>query len=309
MSKVIIKGSADSAERRSLARSLSSAFQAFQASLTLLIDPRVAVPYLICFVCQMLLLAAYLAGNSGPLAHLWALPIGGVTPETLGHYPAHLLLLQPILGRIEMVLEVFLKSIFHGATVYLVAGAMRGGKPSLPRAFSNAGRRYPHLLGVSIISSAAVYAAVLVGVWLSSNMEGPARYVFLGGGITAGLIVQSLFVYAIPYVMIDGSSAPAAIASGMSLSLRTFTKTMLIVALPFMLTVPTILLDFKAEMIALRLSPDFMIYNHVASRVMELVSIYLITASATVIFLARKVARPAGANLDIGEGYRRKERR
>ncbi len=40
MSKVIIKGSADAAERRSLARSISSAFQAFHASLTLLIDRR-----------------------------------------------------------------------------------------------------------------------------------------------------------------------------------------------------------------------------------------------------------------------------
>ncbi len=299
MSKVVINDGADAAERRSLARSISSAFQAFHASLTLLIDPRVASPYLIYFIFQILLLAAYLAGNSGRPAHLWALPVGGVTPEMLGHYPAHLLLLQPILGRIEIILEIFLKSLFHGATVYVVARAMRRGKPSLPRAFSAAGRRYPHLLGVSAISSAGVYAAVYLGAWLSSGIEGPAMYAVLGGGIAAGLIVQSLFVYTIPYVMIDGSSAPAAVASGVSLSLRTFMKTLLVVALPFMLTVPTILLDLKAEMIALRLSPDFMIHNHVASKVMELVSTYLITASATVIFLARKVARPAGTSLDI----------
>ncbi len=302
MSKAVIKGSADAAERRSLARSISSAFRAFHASLTLLIDPRVAAPYLIYFVFQMLLLATYLAGNSGPLARLWALPVGGVSPETLGHYPAHLLLLQPILGRVEMILEIFLRSVFHGATVYLVARAMRHGKPSLPRAFSAAGRRYPHLLGISVISSATVYAAVYIGVWLSSDMEGPAMYAVLGGGIAAGLIIQSLFVYAIPYVMINGSSAPAAMASGISLSLRTFTKTLFVVAVPFMLTVPMILLDMKAEMIALQLSPDFMIHNHVASRVMELVSTYLITASATVIFLARKVDRPAGTSLDIGAG-------
>jgi len=301
MSQGIIKGSADAAERRDLARSISSAFQAFRASLTLLIDPRIASPYLIYFVFQMLLLAAYLVCNSGPLAHFWALPIGGLTPEILGHYPAHLLLLQPILGRIEMVLEVFLKSIFHGATIYLVARAMRREKPSLLRAFSAAGRRYPHLLGVSIISSATVYAAVFLGVWLSSDMEGWVRYPVLGGGIAVGLIVQSLFVYAIPYIMIDGLPAPAAIASGISLSLRTFTKTLLVVAVPFMLTIPVILLDIKAEMIALQLSPDFMIHNHVASRVMELVSTYLITASATVIFLARKMDLPVGASLDPGD--------
>ena len=207
MSKVVIKGSADAAERRSLARSISSAFQAFHASLTLLHDPRIATPYLIYFLFQMLLLAVYLAGNSGPLARLWALAVNGVSPETLGHYPAHLLLLQPILGRIEMVLEVSLKSIFHGATVYLVARAMRRGKPSVLRAFSTAARRYPHLLGASIISSVAVYAAVYLGSWLSSGIEGTARYAALGGGIAVGLIFQSMFVYVIPYIMLDGFSA------------------------------------------------------------------------------------------------------
>lgn len=300
MSKVIVKGSADAAERRSLATSISSAFQAFHASLALLAAPGIAAPYLIYFLLQMLLLAVYLAENSGSLARLWALPVSGVSAETLGHYPAHLLLLQPILGRIEIVLEVLIKSLFHGATVFLVAKAMRRGKPSLLRAFSAAGRRYPHLLGVSIISSAAVYAMVFLGSWLSSGMEGPARYAALGGGIATGLLIQSLFVYAIPYIMIDGLSAVAALASGISLSLRTFTKTLLIVAVPFLLTVPVVLLDMKAEMIALQLSPDFMIHNHIASRVMELVSTYLITASSTVIFLARKVDRPAGTSIELG---------
>ncbi len=300
MSNSIIKGSVDAEERRDLLKSINSAFQAFQVSLTLLPDPRIAAPYLCYFLFQMILLAGYLTGNSGPLAHFWALPVGGVSPEYLGHYPTHLLLLQPILGRIEIFLEIVLKCIFHGATVYLVARAMRRGKPSLPRSFSEAGRRYPRLLVVSVISSLAVYAAVFLGVYLSSGRVGWAGYALLGGGIAVGLAVQSLFVYAIPLIMIDNASATSALASGISLSLKTYTKTLLIVALPFMLTVPTILLDIKAEMIALELSPDFMIFNHVASRVMELVSTYLITASATVIFLARKVDRPAGTSLDIG---------
>lgn len=299
MSDIFVTGSADAEERKSLARSIASAFQAFQVSLTMLIDPRIAAPYLFYFILQMIFLAAYLAFNTGVLAHFWTLLVPGVSPEHLGHYPAHLLLLQPILGRIEIFLEVLLKCVFHGATVYLVARAMRRGKPSLPRSFSSAWSRYPRLLVVSIVSSAAVYAAVLLGVWLSSGMEGLAKYTLLGGGIAAGLVAQSLFVYAIPMVMIDDSSGLSALASGVSLSLRTFTKTLLVVAVPFILTLPTILLDLKAEMIALQLSPDFMIHSHVASRVMELVSTYLITASTTVIFLARKVNRPAGTTLDI----------
>jgi hypothetical protein len=299
MASVMIKGSEDSAERRDLAKSFRNAFNAFQVSLALLVDPRIGAPYLFYFILQMGLLALYLFVNTGPLASFWAMAVKGVAPEYLGHYPAHLLLLQPILGRIEIFLDVIVKCLFNGATVYLVTRAMKRGRISLPRAFSKAGREYLNLLGVAAVSAVAVYLAVFAGVKISIGMEGLARYGLLGGGIALGLLVQSLFVYCVPFIMIDRLPAHAAIASGVSLSLRTLTKTFLIVALPFLLTVPTILLDMKADMIAIQLSPDFMIHNHIASKVMELVSTYLITASATATFLARKVDRPEGTNIDI----------
>jgi len=295
----MIKGSVDAEERRNLARSARNAFQAFQLSLTLLIDPRVAAPYLLYFLLQMGVLALYLFGNSGLLAGLWATAVKGVSPEYFGHYPAHLLLLQPVLGRVEIVLDIFIKSLFHGATVYLVARAMRRAGTSLPKSFARAGGRYPQLLAVAIVSSIAVYLAVYAGTRLSVGKAGLTYYALLGGGITLGLLVQALFVYCIPYVMIDGLGAAAALMSGVSLSLRTMTKTVVIVAVPFLLTVPTILLDMKADMIAIELSPDFMIHSHIASKVMELVSTYLITASATVIFIARKMDRPEGTSIDI----------
>jgi hypothetical protein len=174
---------------------------------------------------------------------------------------------------------------------------------ALHGAFAVAGRRYPRLLAVSAIASAAVYGVVFLGTWLSRGIEGPARYAALGGGMAVGLVIQSLFVYATPLIILEGFPAPAAIASGISLSLRTFTRTLLIVGLPFLLTTPTILLDIKAGMIAMRLSPEFMIQNYIASRVMEMVSIYLITASATVVFIAGKTAGPRGAGQE-GEASR-----
>jgi hypothetical protein len=295
----MIKGSADAEERRNLSRSAKNAFQAFQLSLTLLIDPKVAVPYLLYFLLQMGILALYLFGNSGLLAGFWAMAVKGVSPDYLGHYPAHLLLLQPVLGRVESILDVFLKSLFHGATVYLVARAMRRGATSVTGAFSRAGRNYPQLLAVAAVSSIAVYLAVYMGTRLSIGKEGAAYYALLGGGITLGLLIQALFIYCVPYVMIDGMGAASALASGVALSLRTMTKTVVIVAVPFLLTVPTILLEMKADMIAIELSPDFMIHSHIASKVMELVSTYLITAAATVTFLARKVDRPEGTAIDI----------
>jgi hypothetical protein len=300
MPGVIRRGDADAQERRSLAKSAHAAFQAMYAALGLLARPAVCVPYVLYFLVQMLLLSLYLTANSGVLAPIWAATVEGVTPEILGHYPAHLLLLQPILGRLDMILEILLKSILHGATVHLAARVLRRREISLSASFSSALRRYPGLLGVSIVSSAVVFAAVAIGSLLSTGLDGAARYAAIGGGIAAGLVMQSLFVYSFPLIMLDGASMPAAIASGVSLSLRTFTKTLLVVAVPFILTVPTTLLEMKAEMIALNLSPDFMIHSYVASRLMELVSVYLITVAATAVFIKRRVDKPPGTSLDIG---------
>jgi hypothetical protein len=276
-----------------------AAFKAFQASITLLLTPRVAAPYLIYLAFQMLLLALYLSSNSGPLARFWVMPLRNIPPEALGHYPAHLRLIPPVIGRMEMILEVILKVIFHGATVLLVASAVRRRRGSVPGSFSSAARRYPALVTVSLISSAVVYAVVLAGQRLAAGMTGPAMYAVLGGGIAAGLVAQSLFVYVIPNIMIEGMPAPSALAAGISLSLRTFTKTFMLVGFPFLLTIPTVFLDMKADIIATRLSPEFMIHIHIASRIMELVSTYLITASAVVVFQARKIYRPAGTEIDL----------
>lgn len=278
---------AENRERRSPGRSAIAAMSALQDSLGMLLRPRVGLPYLLWLAVQLLLTAAYLAWNTGPAASFWAVLLPGVTAEAIRHYPEHLILLQPVLNRLDLLLDIVARCLFHGATIVMLRAVFEGRAPALRASFGEAGRRYRDLVLVSLISSAAVYAAVFAGRLASALIEGPARYAAAAAWMGAGLFVQALFVYALPYVAIGGRSFAGALSGSVSLAVRLAVKTILIVAIPFILTLPTLLLGLKAELIALRLSPEFMIYLHVADRVMEMISMYLVTAGATMILLSR----------------------
>lgn len=298
MPRILTRDGGDARERRSPGRSLAAAASALQESLGMLIRPLVGVPYLVWFALQMALMGAYLSWNTGAAASIWARAVPGLAPETLRHYPEHLILMQPVLNRFEILLDIIVRCVFHGATIALIREVYRDRRPSLAGSFTEALRRYRDLLLVSFVSAAAVYAATAGGRFLSAGVGGTLRYAAAAAWIAAGLVVQAFFVYAIPFVVIGGRTFPGALSGGIVLTARLLTKTLCIVAIAFILTLPTLLLSLKAELIALRIAPEFMIHLHIATKVMELVSMYLITAGATVIFLKRTERRagrdPAG---------------
>lgn len=294
MTGPMIGGDEELRERKSLAMSTRSAFEAFSESLMIAADARVPAPYISYLVFQLLLIAGYMASTSPPWTSIWAWPVPGIDGEALSHYPAHLILMQPVLGRVELILDIFLRILFHGATVYLVAAGFHNRKPSIGSAFRAAGRTYRRLLAVSLLSSATIYALIAAGRVLSGGATGPWRTALLLAGMGAGLIVQALLIYVTPAIVLSGKSLAEGLASGISLSLKTLTRSLVVVLVPFILTVPTTFLSLKTDIIALRLSPDFTIHIQVASRVMELVSTYLVTAAATVLYVSRRI-RPERA--------------
>jgi hypothetical protein len=198
-----------------------------------------------------------------------------------------------------MLLDVIVRCVFHGATIIMIREVFRGRRPGVGDSFGRSIKRYRDLFLVSLISAAAVYAVVSAGRQLTAGITGPARFAAASAWVAAGLVTQAFFVYALPYVVLEGRSFAGALWGGIKLTARLATKTILIVLIPFVLTLPTMLLSLKAEMIALRLSPGFMIHLHVADKVMELVSMYLITAGATVIFMKR-TERRVGRGSDTG---------
>jgi len=258
---------------------------AFSRAISLLSRRRVAVPLLLYFLLKLGITLLYVASDSVSLNRAWALLARGPSAEELSHYPEHLLYMTSVLGRIDMPLEVLVLVLAQGATVLLVAGALRGENPTLGASLRGAAARYLHLALAAAATAAALYACfVLVPMLMGAHAGAGGRPLLLGSTLL-GLVVQTLFVYAIPFILLEGKSAPGAIGASFRLAARAAADSFLLVFLPFLITIPTMLASLKPELIAFRLSPELLIHLQIAGEIMQLIATYLLIGGVTVFFI------------------------
>ncbi len=265
----------------------------FATALSLLQNGRLAVPLLLYFALRIAVIFLYLSSVNEPLSSFWALFVGGYSGEDVSHYPVHMILMPTILSRLDIVLDIFASVLFQGATIVLVAAAFRKRKISVGGGFTRAARGYPHMVAVMLVVSIALLLCVNAPRVLNPALRGAAYYGVYALVLLVGLCVQALFLYAIPFILLEGRRAPGAIASSMRSATRSAVTTFLIVAVPFVFTIPTLLLGLKAEMIAYRISPDFLLINQIAGEIIYLIATYAIVGGATITLISRPQPTPA----------------
>ncbi len=260
----------------------------FVSSLSALKAPVVALPSLIYFILHLTIMLTYLHLQIETLQSFWALFAGGINPGIFNHYPHHIILMQSVLGRFDIFLDIFVHIIIQGATVVMVAAFLTGGAPSATRSFSLTLRRYGHLLAVSIISSGAIFLTINISEMAASYLIPGARLIAAGVSVIIALMIQAVFVYTTPFILLESEDAFSSIRRSFRMAFRLAGLTSMLVVIPFVLTLPSVLLDIKAEMIAFRLSPDFIIYNHTVGELLQTIAIYLMTAGSAVIVITNR---------------------
>jgi len=289
VSKDTSGGGSEGLSRFDLSRSLSSVSKTFVTALSLLTSIKVAVPLLLYFLLKLLILLLYLTSTSGFWSSFWAIFVRDLIGGQLQHYPAHLMYMLRILGRFDIAIGILVFVIFQGATILLVRSAYEERATSLGGGFSGALARYPHLAVAALLVSVGAFGVIKLISALSGLAPGLNQAVFTGAALLAGLAVQAMFLYSPVIVILEGKNAIGAVAASFRTAVRHAAKTALIVTLPFILTLPGILLSLKAEFIALRLSPDFMVYIYIINEVLHLVSAYLIISGAAIAYTDMKV--------------------
>ena len=265
-----------------------SIVRAFSTALSLLSHGKLIVPLLIYFALKILLVILYTISISEPWSSLWAFFLRGVTGNQLSHYPTHLLLMPLALGRLDMLLQILLNVIFQGATILLVTSAFKQKQISLKDSFGGSARRYVHLVCVSLITSIVILLCVNFPNAVINRLVDSPRMVIIAAAMLLGLVIQAFFIYAMPLVILEHHSAIRAIGNSFRMARRFFGQTFLIAATPFVLMLPTTLLSFKAQVISLRLSPEFMIHIQTADEVMQLIATYLFIGGLTINFIRRR---------------------
>jgi hypothetical protein len=263
---------------------IARVFRIFGRTLSYLQHGRLAVPLLLYMHLQFLLIALYV-WSGAKAARLWALVRPAMDPEILRHYPEHLFLMGSILGRFDIPLEIFVLVVAQGATVLLVAAAAGRGRMGVRESLKAAGRRYLHLVIAAAAAAVVMFAGFRYPMALIDGIAGTPRGFGAGAGALICVVLQAFLLYAIPFILIEGRSAWDALRRSFGFAGRHFVESFLFALVPFLLTVPTLLLSLNPQAIAFQISPEFLIHVQIAGEVVQFIATYLLVGGLTIFFV------------------------
>ena len=201
-----------------------------------------------------------------------------------------------------MVLTVLIGSLFTGMAVAIVSDIHDKKKVSLKAAFNTAIKRYLYLFIVVLLITVLFYFfSNLIPDAISKYFKaGNARLLFLGPkawfqvillaiNFALAIFIQSLFIYAIPLIIIEKEKVVRAIAKSILLFKNLCGKTLILVGLPMLLYIPfTVLLQNSTFLVNNLFPESILIILFLSIAINSLIIDLLVTVSTTYLFIFYK---------------------
>lgn len=264
-----------------------SIWRAFSEAFSALGHGVVWVPLAVYFLIKISLIPLYMETIRGPLAGAWTVALDPDMQAAVGHYPWNFVLMPVILGRLDLVLDVLLHVVFQGVTLLLFISVLMERDPSLRKALRKAAGRYLSLLIAALVTSLALFLWFKVTGMTRGFGMGLPRAVEIAGTAAVGIALQALFVYAIPFILVEGESPFRAILRSTKTALRTFDRSYLLVFIPFLLTVPMTALALKSRSLAEHLTPEVLVPVQVGQDVGIFLSTLILLGTLSALFARR----------------------
>jgi hypothetical protein len=270
-------------------RKKSTAIHAFYETLGVLSRPAIWFPLVLYLGIKIGIIVLYRMTFLGPLHVMWEFFMPDDIRATVGHYPFDLIHMSALLDRFGLLVGVLVGVIFEGATIVLFANAFREKSLSLQQAFRIAQHRYRALVGVALVTTLALLALTELPAYVlgfTSILVSPKVLTFAGG--VGGILVRTLFLYTMPLVLLTDRSVFPAVAESFRWAARSFPQTLLLVLVPFLITVPTMIMGFQSATLIAQVEPEVMIPLRVMTEIAAWMSTLLMIGGLTVWFIRRR---------------------
>jgi len=265
---------------------ITEGLRAISRSIATITNPIVLLPLLLYLILKVLLTTLYLELPQDPFARLWALFVPGLTGEDLAHYPYSLLNMGPVLSNIDHILDILVLIIPEGATILLVSALAYNGKNiNLGNSLSRTLRSYPYLVLAAAFSSAVTYLSIKLPVLVCTRAIEACGSKGLMVGTIAAILVQPLIVFILPSIILGKEKIVSAIKNSFSLGKNIYLQSLIIVTVSFLLTAPIVILELKSNLLAFKLSPEFLIQLQFASEIVEFLSLFILISGTTILYI------------------------
>ncbi|MEK6564637.1 MAG: hypothetical protein AABZ65_06390 [Candidatus Omnitrophota bacterium] len=242
---------------------------------------------LVGLVDVFLLLIIYLAPQP-PLSALLGPPIKVFWGERFLHYPLNLFLIPRLFDIAHIISTALIGVLMTGAAVKMLEEAHGGLRPGLGRGIAKSLRVYLKLLVIWLVMFGLVSAVFKILPVIFHFKQRAASFMVLGAGFLISTLIQALFIYAIPAVIIEERKIFPAIKRSVSFCLGALLPTLVLVALPTIIYIPMLILKSKLSFLMSKIFPEAVLIFIVSGIVISVIIDCLVTSSTTILFLNKK---------------------
>ena len=264
--------------------------------------PAVLLPFFIFAILETLTLILICFMPRTPLVTIFGPPIKTFFGERFLHYPGFFLLVPKLSSLARMTLSVIFGSLLTGLAIILILDIYHKRQIKLNHSLNLALKKYAALFLIYLLVTALFYYSVkMLGQGLVKYfMAGHAKLLFLNARLWLGpvllglnfliaLFIQSIFIYAVPVLIIEKAKLFSAIGRSFLVFKKLFIPTIILVGAPMLIYVPIILLNANSAFLIDKFFPEFiMLVTFLSIVVSSLIIDPLITISTTFLYLINK---------------------
>lgn len=265
-------------------------------------NPALFLPFFIFAVFEFIALIFIYLAPRAPLNKVFGPPIRVFWGEGFLHYPVNFLLLPKLAFLSRMFLYIFLGSLLTGMAVAIISDIHHKKHLNLKACFKTALKNYIYLFTIVFIISVLFYFLVkitniaLVRYFIAGHRQllllsakmwlGPLSIAI---NFIFGLLIQSIFIYAIPLLIIANEKFNKAIIKSFALFKGLFIPTIILVGLPMLIYIPIIVLQYNSAVLINKLFPESVLYVLICGIIISALAIDpLVTISTTQLYLINK---------------------
>ena len=248
--------------------------------------PAILGPFILVALIDVLILMAAFLAPQRPLSMVMAPIVRAFWGERFLHYPANFLVLPEVFNRIRNIFSFITGVFLAGIAVSMISQAYSDKKPEWWMGIKKSAKKYLRMVIVWGIIFVCVMAVSRVSVYLM-RVTG-SRRIGLGLDFSASVIIQMIFVFAIPSIIIENRKVLFSLFRSVALFKRYPLTTFLIVLIPGLLFIPFTVLHLRLPVLMDRLVPEVVLYALFLRIFMLSFIDIIITSSAAILLLKHR---------------------
>lgn len=287
---------ADKTNRSSFSQAYNTTWQALKN------NPNILLPFAIFAALEFLILIIFYLSPRMPFVLFLGPIVRTFWGEGFLHYPLNFLLLPTLDSLIRLILSVIIGSLLTGAAVAMCLDIYQKKHPKFKNSFKQALKSYISLFAVVLIATLVFLVfEKLINFGLKKYFfAGHAKLLFiplrfwfgpilLVINLIMGVLIQGLFVYVIPILIIDKEKLFKALLKSFSFFKKFFISTIFLVGIPMLIYIPIIIVRQNSLFLMNKIFPEFILFaTFIGILISSLVIDLLVTISTAFFYLLNK---------------------